>query len=117
MTTRHEDEPEHPAAALVQTEAQWLVQTLCDALAAKGWDCVIVSVTRRVDIDAENVMAPGATALHCDRARMQPALGTNAQALRKVADQLDEMTDTRGVVDVSGYVHDQSHPGHGQWPR
>lgn len=114
--TLPEEHPEHPAVARVQIEAQWLVQTLCDALAAKGWDFVLVSVSRRVDLDATSVIAPGATGLHCHHERMREALGVNAATLRKMADTVESMVDTSRTEYVQQYAQDISTPGHGSWP-
>jgi hypothetical protein len=118
MTTpNEEDVPEHPLVELIQAKAQALVQRLCDALGLDGWDFVVVSVTRRVDLPGNHTIVPGATALHVNRPRMKESLDVNAAALRKIADQLDAMTDTRSVADMSSYVQDKSRPGHAEWPK
>lgn len=117
MTTPSESDPEHPLVELIQAKGQVLVQRLCDALALDGWDFVVVSVTRRVDLPGNHTIVPGATALHVNRPRMKESLDVNATALRKIADQLDAMTDTRGVDEMQSYVQDKSVPSHAEWPK
>jgi hypothetical protein len=116
MTT-HIEEDEHPIVEAVQANAQLLVQQLCDYLATGGWDFVCVSLSRRVDIGPGYSVAPGATGMHLHRDRMKEALGTNSAALRKMADDLDRMTDTRQAVELESYLHDKSHPTRSQWPK
>lgn len=117
MTTPSESDPEHPLVELIQAQAQEIVQMLCDTLAERGWDFVFVSLTRRVDLPGAHTIVPGATAMHVDSIRMRESLDTNAAALRKIADKLDAMTDTRAAADIQSYVQDRSAPSHAEWPK
>lgn len=113
----HEDRPDPPIVIETQALAEKIVTSMCDYLSSLGWEYAIVSIARRIDINAKSAMAPGATAMHCDRGRMAPALDNEAAALRKIADQLDEMH--RPELLVSSYVQDKSDYAseRKQWPR
>lgn len=117
MTTPNEDEPEPLIVAQTQASARALVQSLCDYLGTLGWDFALVSVSRRIDVDRARSCAPGATGMHCNTHRMKEALGTNASTLRKMADSLDEMVDTREATGLESYVQDLSRQDHREWPR
>lgn len=115
----HENEPEPLIVTQAIETAEQVAKKVASYLVHVGcWDYALVSVARRLDVAPGHAFAPGATALELDRPRMAPALGNEADALRKIADQLDEMERAEGVT-ISEYVHDKSDyaSGRKEWPR
>lgn len=116
MTTDDEG-PELPIVTETHALAEKIATSMVDYLATLGWDYAMVSIARRIDLDAKTAVAPGATAMHCDRRRMAAALDNEAAALRKMADQLDSLCEPAAIV--SSYVQDKSDYAseRKQWPR
>ncbi len=119
MTNPSDEEPESPLVIETQALAEKIVKSISDYLASLGWDFALVSISRRIDIASNHCAAPGATGLHIDRARMAPALDSEADALRTMAKHLDEMVDKRGTTPAGSYVHDKTDYASGatEWPK
>lgn len=121
MTTRHEDEsePEPALAAETQAEAERFVKYITSVALANGWECVVVSVSRRIDFEDGRAMAPGATAMEANPRRMGPTLMNEAAALRKMAEALEKIAAPYRDVATHDYVQDKSDFGSGlkDWPR
>lgn len=115
MTTPSEDEPEPSIVSTTQAEAQQLVKALSGYLQTLGWDAIIISLTRRVDVGDE-AFAPGATATVIDTHRVGPVLGQIAAAMRAQADMLERHA---GDEVERGYIQDQTNYASGmrEWPR
>ena len=116
--TIDDDLPDAPIVLETEVLAQRVVTGVVDYLASLGWDYVMLSVARRIDLELGHAVAPGATGMHIDKRRMAPALENEASALRAIAGQLDAMHDGSNAI-VSSYVHDKSNyaSGRKEWPR
>jgi hypothetical protein len=121
MTTEHDDEsePEPALAEATQRQAEVFVKKIATVAIACGFDFVVVSVSRRIDLDDGRAMAPGATALEASPSRMGPALPNEAEALRKIADHLDKLGAPYRDIATHGYTQDKSDYASGgrEWPR
>jgi len=120
MTTHDdESEPEPELAQATQRAAEEFVKKIATVAVACGWEFVLVSVSRRLDISEGRAMAPGATAMEMNQRRMGPALHTEAQALRTMADQLEGIAASYRDIATHGYVQDKSDyaSGREEWPR
>lgn len=116
--TIDDDLPDPPLVLETEVLAQKVVTGVVDYLARLGWDYVVLSLARRIDIEPGHACAPGATGMHVDKGRMAHALGNEADALRMIAQQLDDMPRPNNAV-VTSYVHDKSDyaGGRKEWPR
>lgn len=106
MTT-DDDLPEPPIVIETIALAEKIATAMVGYLASLGWDYAVVSIARRIDLEPGHSMAPGATGMHVDKRRMAPALENEADALRTIARQLDEMHEGEGRT-ISSYVQDKS---------
>jgi len=116
MTTPDsENDPEPPAVRAVLGEAQREVQRVSTFLQSRGWDAIIISLTRAIEVAPGDWRAPGATATLIDRTRCGPVAAQLADVMRKQADMLDEQQ----VGEYSsGYIQDQTDHASGgsRWP-
>lgn len=111
-----EDVPEPPAVARVTGEAEAMVQKLATLLQANGWDAIVISLSRAVEVAPGDWRAPGATATVVDFDRVAPIMPMLADVLRKQAAMLDE----HGACfePAEGYIHDRTDHASGRtrWP-
>ena len=117
MTTPTNDEHEPAIVGETQAEAQQLVKALSSYLQMLGWDAIIISLSRRVDVGGE-AFAPGATATVIDKPRVAPVIGQLATVMRMQADMLEKYAGEDADVG-SGYVQDYTNyaSGMSEWPK
>jgi len=110
----HEAEPEIVTSAI--RRAQQIVQEFTTILQAMGWDAIMLSITRVIEVAPGDFRAPGATATVLDPVRCGPVGAQIAEVLRRQADLIEARA---GGEVTSGCVHDQSNYASGlrEWPR
>lgn len=117
--TQHDEAPEDPRVAAAQSDAAAFVTNVATYAASQGWEFVLVSVSRRLDLSTGQTVAPGSTAIEFNQRRMGPALPVHADGLRKLASDLDEAA--AGAQDCAAvrYVQDKSDyaSGRREWPK
>ena len=117
MTHEDDNEPEPPAVVAAITEAQEMVKKLCTVLGLAGYDAVVLSISRVIEIAPGDFRAPGATATVIDKPRVGPLTRQLADVLRKQADMLDKYAGDEEIA--SGYIHDRTDyaSGMAEWPK
>lgn len=119
MTTRADDDPEPMIVRQAIAEAQQTVQHLATLLQRAGWHAVILSLSRRVEVDPGDCYGPGATASLFDMTACGPILPQLVQVLRKQADEIEKIAQARGDEVTGGYIQDASDyaSGRSEWPK
>ena len=106
-----------------RAEEEWtgkaaaIVASMSQVLAARGWNVVIISIARRVQVSPGEVISPGSTILLVEPG-MEPALPAEARNLRNMADQLDRMFRESGAQEAErGYSEELIGPWNTPSPR
>jgi len=117
MTTNDDDTPEPPIVAHMHAYAEHTVQRVATLLTEAGWDAVLISVTRIVEVAPGEFQAPGATSTVMDRVRCAPVIPHIVAVLRKQADILERSASEEEMP--SGYIQDRSDYASGlkEWPK
>jgi hypothetical protein len=113
----HEHDPEHPLVTATLQRAQRVVQQVATVLQADGWDAIVISLSRAVQIAPGEFRAPGATATVIDPTICAPIIPQIVEVLRKQAAALEANAPREEAT--SGYIHDQSNYASGlrEWPK
>jgi hypothetical protein len=115
--TMNDDPPEPPVVVAAVQHAQHTVEQFSKLLQALGWDSIVISLTRWIEVAPGEWQAPGATATVIDRDRCGPVIPQIADVLRKQADLLDAQWGRDDVCE--GYIQDATVYSSGctEWPR
>ncbi len=118
MTRASDDHaPEPPIVGETTRFAQKTVKEFATILQALGWDSVVISLARVIEVAPGDYRAPGATATVIDQTICGPIMPQIADVLRKQASMLEK--NAPKAPEASGYIHDQSDHAGGlrEWPK
>lgn len=109
------DAPEPPLVTKTLAEAELIVKKVATLLQGAGWDAIVISISRAVEVAPGEFHAPGATATVIDTVNAPPILPLVANVLRNQADILDRRGCSTGG---DSYIQDKTNyaSGMAEWP-
>lgn len=119
MTHEHDHDPEPEIVTRTTAEAQRTIQKVVTLLQHAGWDAVIISVSRAVQVGPDDIRAPGATATVINVETIGPVRLQLAEVMRKQAAALEASARADGQAVEGGYIQDRTDYAGGakEWPR